>query len=235
MASKQFEIQTIGTVSVFKRRGCKRITMRVSGTSIKVIQPYWMPYTIGRQFAVKNASWINSQQANSYSKKIKSGINIGKTHKLIFITDSNKLSTRIVGTNASVYLPNNVLYTDSKAQQSAKKVIKRALVKEAKLMLPSRLNNIANSTNTKYANLSFKSMRSRWGSCTSKKDITLNVFLLMCPWDLIDYVMLHELAHTVHLNHSKKFWDFIELHMPDYKKRKKQLKEIQSSILYLQS
>lgn len=235
MAFKQFNVDGIGTISVFKRRGCKRLTMRVYGNNVKVVQPYWMPYAVGHQFAIKNVSWISNQFKNSQTDPILNNTKIGKTYTLKFVFDATKIHTRLSGQIANVYLPSNVSITDPKAQKAAKNIIKRALLKESKLLLPDRLNNIASNTGTTYTKISLKSMRSRWGSCTSGKTISLNIYLLMCPWDLIDYVILHELAHTKHLNHSKNFWSFVEIYMPDYKVRRKKLKEVQASILSLQA
>lgn len=235
MAYKQFNVDSIGTISVYKRRGSKRITIRVNGSNIKVIQPYWMPYTVGHQFAIKNVKWISNQLSTSQSNPIINNTKIGKTYLLNFVSDATYLHTRLSGQTANVYLPNNVSPTDLIAQNAAKRIIKRALLKESKMFLPDRINKIAKNTGTSYAKISLKSMRSRWGSCTSGKIISLNIYLLMCSWDLIDYVILHELAHTKHLNHSKNFWGFVELYMPDYKVRRKKLKEVQASILSLQA
>ena len=70
-----------------------------------------------------------------------------------------------------------------------------------------------------------KSLRSRWGSCSSKKNINLNWKLIHTPLRVIDYVIVHELCHLVHMNHSKEFWNKVKSHIPDYKKDKNWLKE----------
>ena len=69
-----------------------------------------------------------------------------------------------------------------------------------------------------------RKMKTLWGSCTPKKDkITLNEYLLKADIRCIQYVILHELAHLIYPNHSKEFYDFLTIHMPDWKERKKQL------------
>ena len=78
-----------------------------------------------------------------------------------------------------------------------------------------------------YNNLKNKSMHSRWGSCTNRGDITLSIYLMMMPWEMIDYVLLHELVHTRHLHHAQPFWQTMSDIMPDYKERRKALKELQ--------
>ena len=72
-----------------------------------------------------------------------------------------------------------------------------------------------------YPKISIRSMKSRWGSCQPNgAKITLNLELLHKPKECLEYVVVHELAHFIHPNHSKDFWRFVENMMPDYKKRK---------------
>jgi predicted metal-dependent hydrolase len=66
---------------------------------------------------------------------------------------------------------------------------------------------------------------SNWGSCSSKSNINLSTRLLFAPQDVIDYVIIHELAHLVEMNHSQRFWDLVEKAMPDYREKERWLKE----------
>ena len=75
-----------------------------------------------------------------------------------------------------------------------------------------------------YPVVKIRSMTSRWGSCTpQKKKITLNSYLIFQPLPSIEYVIVHEFAHFIHLNHSKDFWNMVEQMLPDYKMRKREL------------
>ncbi len=79
--------------------------------------------------------------------------------------------------------------------------------------------------NKELPKIKVRNMKSRWGVChISKKYITLNLQLLSKPHKCIEYVVLHEYAHFVQPNHSKKFWDIVQIHMPDYKEWRKALK-----------
>ena len=62
------------------------------------------------------------------------------------------------------------------------------------------------------------------GSCSSKKNITINLNLVLKPQKCTQYVVLHEMCHLIYMNHSKKFWDLVESQMPDYKQVKRLLK-----------
>lgn len=75
-----------------------------------------------------------------------------------------------------------------------------------------------------YPTLKIRNMTSRWGSCQPKKGIiTLNSKLIEAPRNCIEYVILHELVHFIHPNHSRQFWDFVAMMMPDWKERKEEL------------
>ena len=80
--------------------------------------------------------------------------------------------------------------------------------------------------NVPYPELRVRYMTSRWGSCQPKRGtITLNSQLIKVPRNCIEYVVLHEFAHYIHPNHSRQFWDFVAMMMPDWKERKKELEK----------
>jgi len=96
----------------------------------------------------------------------------------------------------------------------------------AKDYLSPRVEELSNIMNLSYNELKFRKMRSRWGSCSSKKIITLNTKLMKINKKLIDYIIIHELAHLIHMNHSKKFHALVHLYIPDYKSLNQELKYI---------
>jgi len=75
--------------------------------------------------------------------------------------------------------------------------------------------------------IKINSAKSRWGSCSSKKSLNFSWRLIMADNDVIDYVVVHELAHITEMNHSARFWAIIASVLPDYKERQKRLKELQ--------
>ncbi|MGZ6005017.1 MAG: M48 family metallopeptidase, partial [Candidatus Saccharimonadales bacterium] len=106
----------------------------------------------------------------------------------------------------------------------------RALRQEAETLLPQRLKQLADKHDYSYTGVDIKKLKSRWGSCNQHHHISLNLYLMMLPWALIDYVLLHELNHTKHLNHSPSFWTEIETKMPHAKQLRKQLRAFQPSL-----
>ncbi|ABB44347.1 Protein of unknown function DUF45 [Sulfurimonas denitrificans DSM 1251] len=96
----------------------------------------------------------------------------------------------------------------------------------ATLYLTQRVEYFAKVMKLSFSELKFKKMRSRWGSCSSKMVITLNTELIKIDKELIDFIVVHELSHLVHMNHSKKFHSLVFEYMPKAKALNKELKAI---------
>ena len=94
-------------------------------------------------------------------------------------------------------------------QQIIREMIVTALRHEAKRVLPQKVLSYAKKFNLTVREVKINNSKHRWGSCTGRKNINLSLFLLMLPEELIEYVILHELAHTIELNHSVRFWEVL--------------------------
>ncbi|QFR50448.1 M48 family metallopeptidase [Sulfurimonas lithotrophica] len=94
--------------------------------------------------------------------------------------------------------------------------------KKAKEFLASRVEYFSKKMNLSFSELKFRKMKRRWGSCDSKKRITLNTYLYNTTKEQIDYVVVHELAHLVHMNHSKEFHLLVNDYIPFAKSIQKQ-------------
>ena len=97
----------------------------------------------------------------------------------------------------------------------------------AKDIIEDRVHIYAQKIGKTPNQIRIKSLRSRWGSCSSKGNLNFNWTLIMAPLDVLDYVVIHELCHLVHHNHSQRFWNLVEKHDPDFKSKKKWLKRNQ--------
>lgn len=96
--------------------------------------------------------------------------------------------------------------------------------REAVRLLTARMKILSEQASLKPTALKFREPRTRWGSCSSQGVINLNWKLVVYPMTVIDYVIIHELCHLRHLNHSEKFWDLVESLDPKYKESEKFLK-----------
>ncbi len=102
--------------------------------------------------------------------------------------------------------------------------ITKWLKKQAKIILGNSLNELSTQYHLPFRKLSIRAQKTVWGSCTAKKDIQLNYKILFLPENLARYILIHELCHTVHLNHSISFWKMVACVIPDYRAQVKSLK-----------
>ncbi|MDR2063462.1 MAG: M48 family metallopeptidase [Candidatus Nomurabacteria bacterium] len=112
--------------------------------------------------------------------------------------------------------------SEMKKRQRADKI--ELLQSKARRILPERLQELARLGDFKYEKVRFSHSSSRWGSCSGKGTISLNIALMQLPPVLIDYVLIHELAHTRQMNHSAVFWKEVERCDKNYKRHRKMLK-----------
>jgi predicted metal-dependent hydrolase len=108
---------------------------------------------------------------------------------------------------------------------ACQKALKRWLTRKAEDHLLPWLRRVGDQTGLSYAAASIRQQQTRWGSCSSRHSICLNARLLFLPSNLVTYVIVHELCHTKHLNHSHRFWELVEFYLPDYRKLDRQLRD----------
>lgn len=108
-----------------------------------------------------------------------------------------------------------------------KTLLYHALRKFAESYLQTRVNHWTAECELTFNRLRIKDLKSKWGSCSSKRNINLNWQLVLLEETLIDYVIVHELMHLREMNHSPAFWSWVGKYYPDYKQARKQLKEKQ--------
>lgn len=223
MAVKRLEIVNIGTVAFYKRRDVRNIRLVVGGDGlIRVTLPKWVPYKIGVEFVRAKQDWI-AAHTPAPRVLLKSGDPIGKAHRLVFTQMAGGVKTRLVGTEIRVSYPPEVEWQDQAVQLAAERAAIRALKRQGEILLPRRLQELATAHSFTYKSVRIKQLKARWGSCDSQKNITLNLFLLQLPWELVDYVLLHELLHTRVLRHGPPFWDAFHALEPRAKELKKLL------------
>ena len=102
---------------------------------------------------------------------------------------------------------------------------RKAAVKRAAQMLAEKTAHFAKEMGVTYGRITIREQKTRWGSCSVRGNLNFNWKLALMPEEILDYVVVHELAHRREMNHSSRFWAEVERIMPDYKRRRKWLKE----------
>jgi predicted metal-dependent hydrolase len=148
---------------------------------------------------------------------------IGKSHTLSVI-HGMAFASRLSCTELHVTLPVGTDPSSQSAQHFIKEAALKALRTQAKAYLTRRLEALAREHGFTYETVRFSNAGTRWGSCSTSGTISLNIWLMQLSFELIDYVIIHELCHTRHMNHSDSFWSLVESILPDYRERRRALK-----------
>lgn len=228
---KRVEVDGVGTLLLTKHRRAKNLKLTVLPSGeIRVTLPSWLPMQAGLRFAIKNQDWIDRHRPVAQAA-LASGIQIGKSGRLVISARAvEDVKGRVVGNEVRISHPVELSHTDPKVQKVARSSIERFLRIETEQLLPKRLAQLASELGVTYHSVSVKKLRARWGSCNASKDIVLNLYLMQLPWHLIDYVLLHELTHTVHLHHGADFWAYLTTICPDTKAHRRELKTLKPSM-----
>lgn len=116
-----------------------------------------------------------------------------------------------------------------KAKQ-VKKQLENYFKQQAEQLIIERLELISKQTALVPSKINIRQYRARWGSCNNRGEVSFNYLLMMTPCYVIDYVIVHELCHLEHLNHSKEFWQLVEKHSPNYQIAKNWLNTHQAQL-----
>ena len=203
----------IGKVSYKRNLKAKRLSIRIKNTGeVKVTIPSILSFSAAENFVLSKASWIVAKLEEIETQKkpiIQNGFNT-RYHSLRFIPcDNNNIKLKYNKPYIDIFYPSAIDIEHKSTQAAAKKAIELAYRIEAKEFLPQRLDTLATLKGFKYNKLTIRSSVTRWGSCSSKNNISLSLHLMKLPDDLIDYIILHELCHTVQKNHGPKFWELL--------------------------
>ncbi len=228
MATKQITLPDIGPVTLYKRKGNRSLRLSI-GThgEVRVSLPFWVSYGTAEDFVKGRAAWIADHQPQR-TPLLVHGQLIGKAHRLHFApTAGERITTRLSLTEIRVHHPTTVSSDHQHVQAKALTASIRALRQEAEQLLPNRLRRLAKLHGFDFKSVGVKQLRSRWGSCSSTREITLNLFLMQLPWHLIDYVLLHELTHTKVMQHGPPFWHELERYLPTARDLRRELNSYQ--------
>lgn len=214
----------------------KRKTLGISisvDNGVQVAAPYMISDDIIGEIVLRKAPWILEKL--SHLKEIKEQTPLkhfvsgevfpymGREYKLQIIIGNYNKGTTISFEDSLI----KILIPDA-ARENQSEVIREELINfyknNAKELFLQRIEYFSKKLGVTHSGLTIKGQKTIWGSCTKANKINLNWKILMAPLDIIDYLVVHELAHIRVKNHSRDFWNLVGLTLPDYKKRSNWLK-----------
>lgn len=209
------------------RRSVRSSSVRISvGTNgaLKASLPPYAPLFMLKRLVNSSRSQLRKMlEQHKPAYDIEDGMKIGKSHHIAIIKAKTS-SVKRYKQQISVLLAPGDTITNATIAKQVRSEITAALRVEAKSYLPKRLKYLADQLGYEYERVRFSHASSRWGSCSTTGTISLNIALMKLPFELIDYVLVHELSHTKQMNHSPKFWALVEQGDPSYKLHRKLLK-----------
>lgn len=226
-------------VRVRRRRGQRslKVHVRPSG-EVLVTAGYSLPVATIRRFLADAWSWVEQAKTKVALEVAKrpavmfregdSFLFLGEPLQLLFVEGARKTQTisRSPGLlEAQVPRQDWPTFQPQSAHPEWRKPMRRFYEAEARILLQERFIHWAGKMRCRPASLSFRCQRTRWGSCAPNASISLNWRLVAAPLEVIDYVVIHELAHLTHANHSPRFWRLVEQFCANFKVHVKWLRQ----------
>ncbi len=228
-----------------RRKGQKSIRIRVKPGEIVVSAPIYCSEKAIKDFVIDKETWIRTSLRRMAGKK--------NEYRDILYAHKNDILLRGIWTPITLrharpgeskwllverqgridaYPPDNNKFQNmdlfSRGSSSPMVIpdeVKLEFLYEiARTELPVMFRNTANELPFRWTKLFIRSQRTKWGTCSSKGNISLNWRLIMCPPEIVRYLVVHELCHTVHMNHSKAYWQLVKSHFPKVDAANKWLK-----------
>ncbi|PID46435.1 MAG: hypothetical protein CSB47_04040 [Proteobacteria bacterium] len=200
-----------------------------------VVVPDGVSLNKARLFAESQAAWL-TQKLPQITRRTETItlkperlelLYLGESWRLFYQTETDAESVELMPDQATLSLHCSGLVDDSVL---CHKAIGTWLKAKAEQVIPQRLSELAEQHGFSYRRVSIRGQKTRWGSCSSQKNISLNYKLLFLPKTVADYVLIHELCHTIVMNHSPDFWRLVADCDKNYKVHDKALKQYAKSI-----
>ncbi len=208
-------------IKIRKSTKAKNMAIRIINQHVELVLPLGVPEKFGYKFLINKEKWIKDKLKNISSnfidpKFIHNKYPIfGQPHELIH-TETTMYT--------SVFIKNNQLIVNSK-----KCDLKNTLKLFLKNILTAEINTLctlyAEQHHFKYNKILIKELRTKWGSCSSLKNLNFNWRIIFAPKNVLKYLVVHEICHLKEMNHSDKFWNLVEKIDPNYKESRLWLKK----------
>ncbi len=211
-------------VTIVRRRRLKYIRLSVRDEqTVRVTVPPHFSARDTDQLLEEKKSWILKHLARMRDRKQQ---HTQKAHEILYHGDAYEIVF-------VEFMPEPIIF-DAETRQCrirgdlrarCKSTIDTYLRTEAKKSIPSRLEEINARFGFRYARVFIRSQKTRWGTCSSRGNLSFNWRLIKAPPTILDYVICHELAHLKHMDHSRAYWNHLATLFPEYKAARKWLKD----------
>ena len=216
----------------------KTIGLQVKAGKVVVRAPTFVDEDYIRQLIKDKSVWLqakinqqllhlNAQSAMASVIGDGSVIWVAGKRKTLCVTYAGEAPIKSNDSHVFISLPRIFVEQEDKQTRAIIKALETWFKAVAAEYLPKRIACLSEQTQLSYTSFKIRKYKARWGSCNSRKELSFNYFLMMLPARVIDYVIIHELCHLKHLNHSRDFWQLVQHFLPSYQQDKIWLKQHQ--------
>ena len=201
----------------------RRLSMTIDERGLCVGAPPRMALKEIEAFILSHSAWVGKKLDEHVANHARRHLRVRDGARLPLLGGESEV--RVVAGANRVAWDNGTLVIKARADADCEALARRALQRQASAVFAERIAHYAPLVGHPPPALRLSSARTRWGSCSEKTGISLNWRLIHLPLALIDYVVAHELAHLVEMNHSPRFWAVVERLCPDWRELRRRLKD----------
>lgn len=230
MSSSQHEAPLPFEYRIIRSHRRRTAAIQIKGDGVEVRVPHWVDDAWIEGFVRERRDWVASRLASVRAQRDRHRIEVQPGATIPFRGRSLRLEWYRGETTGLEPVDETLQLTLSRRirrpeRAVAEETLRGWLQQQAEEALPARLRALATRTGLLPADVSVRSFRRRWGSCDNRGRIALNWRLILADARVTDYVLIHELCHLRHFDHSPAFWRLVERHCPDHRNCQAYLRE----------
>ncbi len=212
---EKFQHPTLGAITLRFSPRARRISISVRpGGQVLLTIPYGIDQRAALSFLDRKSEWVKktlAQMQERFPQQLIQPPYSTRHHTLLLHPCAgHTIRTRVRGDTIEICCPSGLRYDAEQVQDAIRRGIERAWHIEALADLPERTARLARQFGFRYGLVTVRNLHTRWGSCSALNHISLNIQLMKLPDALIDYVIIHELCHTIHKNHGPEFHKLLD-------------------------
>lgn len=225
----EYKSETVDYNIIYKKRKTMGIYIDVYGHIELRVPKGTSPESI-RHLLESKWDWIQlkskeqKERTNGFKEKVyndgETFLFLGKPYPVCITIDENIKQDSVILEEDKLHI-----YVREQEDERVKQALKRFYYQQCKSLVEKRIKIYQNNFKVKPRSIRISDNKSNWGTCDSKLQLTFNWKLAMAPMESIDYVVVHEMCHMVHLNHDRSFWRLVGKILPDYEQRKNWLNQ----------
>lgn len=228
MSTQKIDIDSLGEIAVKTSSRSKSIRLKVVNGQLLATKPKYVPLSAVKNFILRHKDWARQKLDESREETVIHNLDVVAPDVRVVFESSDSTNTLVSykDTQVIVKMKKSAKFDDNDVQLELIKELKKIWRKKAKEYIPNRLKFLAETHGFEYNKLRLKDIKTRWGSCSSKNNININIQLIKLDDELIDHVLLHELSHTKAMNHGEDFWKVFESVRKNAREERRQLKQM---------